>query len=108
MVARDLVEANGGRFIPVLQPVAFLGSPSVEHLPEINNASPLGHQFQTVYPIIIQMLNETDLNWIDLTDVFDSAPAVYIDFCHVISSGNAVLVERMLTRTERFSEANQK
>ncbi|MDG1753573.1 MAG: hypothetical protein P8H65_01190 [Rhodothermales bacterium] len=100
MASRDLVEANGGRFIPVLQPVAYLGSPSVEHLPEINDVSPLGHQFQTVYPIIIQILNETDLSWLDLTDVFDSTPRVYIDFCHVVSSGNSVLVDRLLSSKE--------
>jgi len=100
LTSRDLVEAQGGTFTPILQPVAYLGSPSVAYLPEIKGDSPLGSQFRTVYPILKRMLNESDLNWLDFTDVFDQAPEVYIDFCHVLSSGNELLVDRLISGAE--------
>lgn len=87
-VARRLVEKNGGKFIAVLQPVTYLGTPTLRHLPEKERDSVQKLQYESVYPLIREQAARMRLAYIDLTGIFDGPEPVYIDFCHVIPNGN--------------------
>lgn len=93
-MAHDLVTARGGRFIAILQPVAFIGSPRTDHL----NLDPeLGKNFREVYGHIHTLMAEKQYPWItDLTNAFDGDEYIYIDFCHVSANGNAIIAQKIV------------
>jgi hypothetical protein len=89
--ARQLVEANGGRFIAALQPVAFFSKTRLQHL----NLSPeLESQFRAVYPLIVRKLTST-APFYDLTGAIDVDEYAYIDFSHLSSNGNQYIARRL-------------
>lgn len=95
--AQKLTSANGDRFLAILQPVAFVGSPNVEHIDlddEISVA--LSRQYSAVYPLIKAESEMRDINFLDLTDAYDSREFLYIDFCHVSPQGHEILVPRII------------
>ena len=96
-VVSDIVENRGGKFIAILQPVAFYGNPSVNYL-ELTNGiyKSLADQYKAVYPLIIQLASERNFNFIDLTDAFDDCENCYIDFCHVSPQGHKILVSKLI------------
>lgn len=87
--AQVMAYANGDKFLAVLQPVAFIGDPKVDH---INLDSPLHNnlkrEFHAVYPFINDLAKEKGINFISLTSVFDKDEYFYIDHCHVSENGN--------------------
>jgi hypothetical protein len=87
-VARRLVEGHGGRFLPVLQPVSYIGAPNLEYLPKSTRDAALELQFQAVYPKIREQAKKLELTFLDLTSLFDGPVPRYIDFCHVTPEGN--------------------
>ncbi|MBL7872736.1 MAG: hypothetical protein JNM78_14055 [Cyclobacteriaceae bacterium] len=92
-MAHDLVTAQGGKFIAVLQPTSYIGSPRLDHL-QLNEE--LGTNFQFVYSEIKKILAEKKHPWIvDLTDAFDGNEYIYIDFCHVSENGNKIIAEKI-------------
>lgn len=94
-MAKKIVEDNGGVFVPVLQPVAYLGSPNVSHLKKMHEDEALGRQYQVVYPLIKRLLSEEGFSYLDFTDLFDGDDRVYIDFCHVVPEGNERVVRKL-------------
>lgn len=95
--ASRIVSEHGGRYLPMLQPVAFFGASETSYLPDANRDTPLGKQFEAVYPEIKRQLARSQLEWLDLEDVFDGQQPVYVDFCHVIPAGNQMMVDRILS-----------
>ena len=95
-VAKTIVEANGGVFIPVLQPVAYIGSPNLTHLPEVTEHQHLRKQYEIIYEGVRLSAKKSNFDYVDLTDVFNVQDFVYIDFCHVSPNGNALVAERLL------------
>jgi hypothetical protein len=94
-LARLLVERWGGRFHAFLQPVAYVGSPRLDHL-EIDHAGE-GAQFRAVYPLIRAKLAERGASWAsDLSAAFDGDAYLYIDDCHVSPRGNEIIASAML------------
>jgi lysophospholipase L1-like esterase len=94
--AKLLVEAFGGRFVGILQPVAFVGRPKLDGL--VLNPG-LGRQFGILYPLIQQKVS--GLPYIhDLTDAFDGETRFYTDYNHVTSAGNKLVAEHMATKTK--------
>jgi hypothetical protein len=90
-LAKQLVEANGGRFIAVLQPIAFFSKTRLQHL----NLSPeMESQFRAVYPHIVQKLARSE-SFYDLTHVLDVDEYVYIDFGHLSPRGSQLVAERL-------------
>jgi hypothetical protein len=90
-MANEIVTARGGKFIAILQPAAFVGSPNTNHL----TLDPdLGNNFSEVYRRIKLKIKEKNYPWIyDLTDRFDGSETIYIDFCHVSPNGNELMAK---------------
>lgn len=96
-VAKFIVEAHGGVFVPVLQPVAFIGSPQLAHLPEVSENHILRKQYEIIYEQVRLAAERAQFTYVDITDVFDVEELVYVDFCHVSPNGNALVAERLLS-----------
>jgi hypothetical protein len=96
MAAKCLTEGMGDRFIAVLQPVAYIGTPNVSH---IKLDEELGRQFVKVYAKIIFLLeNEFPAllqNFVNFTAIFNEEEPIYIDFSHVSPNGNQIVATRI-------------
>lgn len=97
-VAKQLVESHGGHFLPVLQPVAFTGSPRLDHLPQVQASLALKAQYDAVYAEIRRQLSEAGLAYLDLTQAFDGSAYLYIDFAHVSPQGNEIVARAIQAR----------
>jgi len=92
-MAHDLVASRGGKFIAVLQPASFIGSPRIDHL-ELNEE--LGENFKNVYGEIQKLIAEKNYDWIyDASNAFDGNDYIYIDFCHVTEKGNKIMAKKV-------------
>jgi hypothetical protein len=92
-MAHTLVTSRGGKFIAILQPASYIGTPRVDHL-ELNPE--LGDNFRAVYTEIKRLVAERQYTWvIDMTDAFDGEQYIYIDFCHVTAAGNERIAARI-------------
>lgn len=94
-LARQLVESRGGRFLAVLQPVAYTGQPALEHLQAVRGDTLLRAQYDAVYAEIVKQLDEAAVPYADLRAALDSTHPLYIDFAHVSPQGNQVLGQRI-------------
>jgi len=91
-VARRLVESYGGKFIGILQPVAYYSSTKLAHL---QLGDTLKQQFEAVYPLVRKRMAGQP-NLYDFTDVLDRQEYHYIDFCHLSPNGNRYVAERLV------------
>lgn len=96
LIVKQLVESYGGTFIAVLQPQAYDSRSRLDHLsldPE------LGRQYETVYPLIVDLLDrEFDAlkdNFVDLRRALDDDAYFYIDWCHLSPNGNEIIARRI-------------
>jgi hypothetical protein len=87
-----LVESYGGRFIGVLQPVAYYSQTKKDQirLPDLQR-----RQFEAVYPLIKAKTSGRPGIY-DLTGVLDHAEYLYIDFCHLSPNGNRHVAEKLV------------
>ena len=96
LIVKDLVESYGGTFVPILQPVIYASKTRTDHL-TVSEA--LGWQFETVYPLIVDLLHrefpELAGNIMDLRDAVDRDEYIYIDWCHLSPNGNQLVGERI-------------
>lgn len=100
-LARTIVEARGGRFLAVLQPVAQVGKPRLDHLDEALLRSYARDDYRRVYGALAARLEGGDFPWVlDLSAVFDGDERFYIDRIHVTERGNRVVAERIKARLE--------
>lgn len=99
--ASMLASNNGDKFLAVLQPVAHLGNPKIDYLPHVIRDTNLRLQYEAVYPLIRQYASRADIEFIDLTDVFDTCEFCYIDFCHVSKKGNKFVTHRIIEEITR-------
>lgn len=93
--ARHLAKLSGSEFVAVLQPVAYLGTPNLSHLPKVANKKELRRQYKAVYAEIRNVLKEKNFPYLDLTDAYDGNDFIYIDFCHVTPNGNRKVAEAL-------------
>ena len=93
-IAKSIVEGYCGRFVAILQPNAFLGSPRLDHLPKVRGDEQQHAQFSAVYPIIRQEMAARQIGH-DFTKAFDGEQYLYIDTAHVSPDGNARIVARL-------------
>jgi hypothetical protein len=92
-MANDLVTGRGGKFIAVLQPVAYIGSPQLTHL-QLDEE--LGLNFQFVYGELQRIIKEREHPWIhDFSQAFNGEEYIYIDFCHVTKRGNKIIADNV-------------
>jgi len=103
--AKLIVESQGGKFLAVLQPVAYLGSPNLTHLPEVRENELLKEQFAFVYPMFKEELKKAGLDYLDLTNIFDGQEILYFDFCHVSPPGNRKAARAIADRLGHLSRA---
>jgi hypothetical protein len=101
-LASDTVVQRGGSFTAILQPVAFIGNPNVDYL-ELTNSNDLAlkMQFESVYPLVRKFAEAANINFIDLSSVYDSCENCYIDFCHVGPQAHQILVESLVNKLGR-------
>jgi hypothetical protein len=91
-VARRLVESYGGRFVGILQPVAYYSDTKKDHVrfPDLQK-----RQYEAVYPLIREkMAGWPGLH--DFTGVLDHDEYIYIDFCHVSPNGNRYIAQKLV------------
>ena len=94
-IARRLVESYGGKFVGVLQPVAFFSDTKLDHIEIKKRKGLLSKQFEIVYPIIRAKMREYK-NVYDFSDSLDHPEYMYIDFCHLSPNGNRYLAEKVV------------
>lgn len=102
--AEELVSANNDDFFAVFPPSAAIGSPCLEHL-----QTPLDpgwiQSARKVYSLVKEKVEAyPEINFIDLTDIFNSDEPIYIDRCHYSPKGNEIYVEALSREIESFSE----
>lgn len=92
LIVKQLVEGYGGAFIGILQPQAYGSETKLDHLkldPE------LGRQYETVYPLIPELLEREfaplEGNFVDLRHALDQQDYFYIDWCHLSPNGNEII-----------------
>lgn len=89
----QLTQQNNGKFIGVLQPVAYRGSPAKDH---IMLDETRGKAFGLFYSKVIDLLKKPEFSRlaqyvIDPFDAFDSKEYIYIDDVHVSPEGNRII-----------------
>ena len=95
--ASDLVEQRGGKFTAVLQPVAYIGSPVTNYLDLTSeNHKSLAAQYHSVYPLIQEIAERRNIDFVDLTYVYNGCDYCYIDFCHVGPQAHQILVSNLV------------
>ena len=91
--AKLLVEASGGRFIGILQPVSSVGKPRREYLPP---QPEWDLHYNQAYDRIRSHIKAEGEGWAyDFSFAFDGDEALYIDPFHVSARGNEIIAERM-------------
>lgn len=98
LTTMEMVKGYGGQFVAVLQPAAYLGTPTTDHLaldPKIKL------EYDAVYGRVYDMLDETRYaelrpHVLDLTDALDGSAYVYIDSGHLSPQGNERIARRLL------------
>jgi hypothetical protein len=98
LYAKHLTESYGGRFIAVLQPVAYLSRTRLDHL----TLDPtLGRQYAIVYPLVLDLLEHDPqfaplrASFLDLRSALDVDDYLYIDWCHLSPDGNALVAAEL-------------
>lgn len=84
--AKLLTESFGGKFVGVLQPVAYLSKTPTG---QIKPMPGLERQYQAVYPLIKKKLAGGPFH--DLTAALDITEPIYIDYNHITAKGNEIV-----------------
>ena len=93
MSAKVLVEANGGRFVAILQPVSSVGLPRREYLPP---QPEWDLRYNQAYDRVRLRIKTEGRGWAyDFSSAFDGDEALYVDAFHVSARGNEIIAERM-------------
>ena len=53
-------------------------------------------QFETLYPLLKKYLKQSDLNYVNLTGVYDGCQYCYIDWVHVSPNAHKILVNAIV------------
>ncbi len=93
-LAEQMVVSNGGKFIGVLQPMAYRGKAKIDHLEKMDQE--LGKSMNMVYDKILAKIDtSSSIQVLNLVDAFDRNEYIYIDFCHVSTNGNKIIANRI-------------
>lgn len=92
-MAHEIVTKRDGKFIAILQPAAFIGSPRTDHLILDDE---LRRNFQEIYNRLKEKIAARKHPWIiDLSLKFDGKEYIFIDFCHVSPNGNEIIAREI-------------
>lgn len=98
LMAKKLADHVGAELVVVLQPVAHLGSPNLSYLPKVRSNAILARQYEVVYREIIKIMQEKEVQYLNLTDIYNGKELFYVDFCHVSPNGNGKIAEELAKR----------
>ncbi|MEG4941341.1 hypothetical protein [Microcoleus sp. F4-D5] len=97
-IAHVIAQAQGIKFLGILQPVAFMENPKLAQDLHLNVGwnNELRKQYKTVYPLIQSMMRERGYDFLlDYTDLLNRDRDIYIDFCHLSKNGNMIIAEQL-------------
>lgn len=94
-LAKSIAESKGGQFLPILQPVSYIGTPNLKYLPEVSGDVSLRRQYEIIYSKLKKKLAVEKIEYLDLTEIFDGSDLFYIDFCHVTPNGNRLVAQKI-------------
>jgi hypothetical protein len=101
-MAHELVTRRGGKFLAILQPAAFIGSPRTDHL---KLDEELGKNFKEIYGRLKEKIAARNHPWIiDLSDKFNGEEYIFIDFCHVSPNGNEIIAKEISRAVETLQD----
>jgi hypothetical protein len=89
--AKQLVEANGGKFIGILQPVVFFSRTPLDHL---RLSADYEQQYAAVYPILRAKIAQGG-EFHDLVSALDFDEYFYVDWCHIVPHANLLVAKRI-------------
>lgn len=93
MSAKRLVEANGGRFIAILQPVSSVGTPRRDYLARTDEWD---RWYQAAYAQLRDRIRHEGQGFaFDFSEAFDGGEALYIDWAHVNADANGRIAKRL-------------
>ncbi len=95
-IAHAIAEVGGADFIAVLQPVASVGAPRVDHLdPDDVTKGSAPEIYAHVRALIAA---DPEIDWFhDLSDAYDGDAYVFIDDVHVSENGHDIMAARLKT-----------
>jgi hypothetical protein len=103
MATKRLAENNGSLYVAILQPIAAIGQPNLEHLREHlierypRNIDNYKYLYSTIKQLLLsQKYKELADHVIDYSDAYDVDEHIYIDECHVTPKGNSIIAEKVL------------
>lgn len=96
-ISKAIANSFGDEFVAVLHPVIFLGRPEADYL-NISQTSNFAAQFKTVYPLIVELAAQEDINFVDLTSIYDGCDFCYIDFAHVGPDAHEILARELISK----------
>jgi len=100
LIMRTFAEVNNADFVCILQPNIFVGNPNITNIENDIDYSYKG-SFK-YYKYVNKFIDENERykvlkpHFIDMTNVFDNVPDVYIDFCHVSPNGSEIIADNIL------------
>jgi hypothetical protein len=95
IIAKEIANLQGAAFHAILQPVAPIGSPNIEYMPDKSSYS-RSKDFKIIYSLIQEIIQRDGIDWIhDFTDAFDREEYIYIDSCHVNALGNKIIAGKV-------------
>jgi hypothetical protein len=103
VMMQNLAHSRGSDFLCILQPNIFVGSPNFDNLNNTSNLYPFKDGYR-YYKYVSEFINTKDeykqleASFIDMTNVLDNIPNVYIDFCHISPNGNEIIATNLLKR----------
>jgi len=115
LALKVLCDANNIDFLLVLQPNIGVGSPDVSNLGKAWKELPNGEMLRSgtsFYQKVNEILAEERYsvlmpNFLDLTNVLDHIPNVYIDHCHLSPNGNEIIAEAINNQLISLANAQQ-
>ena len=94
-LAKSMAQSQGNQFLPILQPVSYVGKPNLTYLPGVANDEALRKQYAVIYSKLKEALVKEKIQYLDLTNIFDGEELFYFDFCHVTPNGNKLVAQKI-------------
>ncbi|WP_407523374.1 hypothetical protein PDL71_17020 [Lacibacter sp. MH-610] len=100
LAAKQLSNLYGAKFICVLQPNIYTGTPIIS---ELKNPVRINYSYYKLIPGLLQTSKYESLkeSFLDFTQLFNNREGIYIDFCHLGPEGNQTIAQQLLLHLEK-------
>jgi len=100
--AHAMVTGLGGEFHAFLQPVAYYGSPRIDHIEGDLRGPEEAAQFDAVFSGVQAILAARDLDYVtDLSGAFDGDEYILLDSAHASAAGSDIIAAAMVEKIVR-------